>query len=496
MRNAYMPPYIIIGWTVYGLTFLVLLALTLSAAGDVLGHHLVWSVGAIAAWRYSWQALHFARSQAYQRVHFPALRRLADKAADAEESPPPLGVVVTSYRMSARENYATYAALFSEVIGYGAPAAIVASVTDDGDAALVHQIFRELAPPDHVQLIAQRQAGTGKRDAMAAALSALQRVHPGDGVVVLMDGDTVVTPGLFERCTPFFRLMPDLGALTTNNSAEVKGTQLAKDWYAMRFALRNMYMSSLSLSRRVLCLTGRFSMFRADIALSPDFVEAIRADTIRHWRLGTIRLLTGDDKSSWYHCLKNDWAMIYLPDTTVRCLEELPAGGFLRGAPRLMQRWFGNMLRSSDRALALGPRGMGLFTWWCLVDQRLNMWTSISGPVFALLFVLDGKPEAVLAYFTFILFSRFVQTVNVAVHGGRMTPWVPLLLLHQQFVGALIKISVMFHLDRQKWTRQNIGTQTGKRRLFSQDAYGTMLNAMSIVMFLSFLTALALVVTV
>jgi hypothetical protein len=48
-----------------------------------------------------------------------------------------------------------------------------------------------------------------------------------------------------------------------------------------------------------------------------------------------------------------------------------------------MRRWFGNMLRASGRAIALGPRQVGLFAWWCLIDQRISMWTPLLLPLSA-----------------------------------------------------------------------------------------------------------------
>ena len=369
---------------------------------------------------------------------------------------------------------------------------MVASVTDDGDARLIHQIFNEAQMPRHIELVTQLQLGTGKRDAMASALRALQRSNTsGEGIVVLMDGDTVVTPGLLERTSPFFRLMPDLAALTVNNSAEVRGGELTQAWYAMRFALRNLYMNSMSLSRRVLCLTGRFSVFRANVALETAFIERLQLDILDHWRLGKLPMLTGDDKSTWYHCLKDGWAMIYLPDTYVTCMEELPKGGFLNASARLMQRWFGNMLRNSDRAIMLGPRRMGLFTWWCLVDQRLSMWTSLTGPVFLSYFLLQGHWVALPAYLCLVLGTRFVQTINVAHQGGIASPFVPLLLLHQQFVGSFIKIQVMFHLDRQKWTRQNIGAGAASVAQQQSAMFGDWLKGMVITIFICSMIALA-----
>lgn len=446
------------GWAVYLTLFLVFVAITLSLSPLQSKTAVIMPLGLIASWRYGWQTIHFLRAERYKHRVFPKWRRKADRiAADPASSPEHIGVVITSYRMSAVENFEVYSALFQELKAFGAPATVVASVTDDGDARLIHQIFETALMPAQIDLVTQLQLGTGKRDAMSTALRALRvAADTADGIVILMDGDTVVPRGVFERTCSFFRLMPDVAALTINNRAVVRGGSFARTWYAMRFALRNLYMSSLSLSLRVLCLTGRFSMFRATVAYDPRFIRRIERDTLNHWRLGQLQMLTGDDKSTWYHCLKDGWAMIYLPDTYVTCLEELPKGGFLTASAKLMQRWFGNMLRNSDRSIALGPKRMGLFTWWCLVDQRLSMWTSLTGLLFLTFFLVRGELVALPAYLAIIMFTRAIQTLNVAHQGGIPSPLVPLLLLHQQIIGSLIKIEVLFHLNRQKWTRQDI----------------------------------------
>ena len=51
--------------------------------------------------------------------------------------------------------------------------------------------------------------------------------------------------------------------------------------------------------------------------------------------------------------------MLYLPDVRVVTIEHPPARWLLPAATQLMLRWFGNMLRTSSRAIALGPRRVG-----------------------------------------------------------------------------------------------------------------------------------------
>src|SRR5207302_9260730 len=123
-------------------------------------------------------------------------------------------------------------------------------------------------------------------------------------IVVLMDGDTVIPEGTFDRTVPFLVADPELGALTTDNIPLVAGSAISREWYRLRMRNRHELMSSLSLSKRVLVLTGRLSLFRAEIALSPEFIAAVGHDGAYHWRLGRIGMLTGDDESRWCGALR------------------------------------------------------------------------------------------------------------------------------------------------------------------------------------------------
>src|SRR3546814_12331773 len=88
-----------------------------------------------------------------------------------------------------------------------------------------------------------------------------------------MDGDIRLPASTVRRSLSFFLLEHDLGALTTNNRAVVAGGDVTTEWYDLRYAQRHMLMCSLSLSRRVLVLTGRYSVVRADLCTRPAFLE-------------------------------------------------------------------------------------------------------------------------------------------------------------------------------------------------------------------------------
>lgn len=411
-------------------------------------------LGAIGVWRYSWGGLHLVRSLIYRGLVFPRWRAEADAQAEVLR-PSHIYLLVTSFRIDTETTRRVYRSVIEEAIRYDAPTTIVASVVEMADQRLMKALFSSYRVPAHIRLVCVRVAGTGKRDGLASAFRAisLQRPPPGS-VAAVIDGDSMLAPGLLRKCLPFFKLRPRLGALTTNEICEVRGRPIFRHWYSMRFAQRHIGMSSVGMSRRVLTLTGRMSMFRAELLTDPSFIERVELDWIDHWRLGRFRFLTGDDKSSWFWMLKNGYEMYYIPDAMVVTIESPPEPSFYRSSVALMRRWFGNMLRTNARAIMLGPRPMGWFTWWCVIDQRLSMWTTMIGPIGALLLCFIVTPFALLYYVCWIGFTRYVQTLTLLTARSSVSAWYPMLLYYNQVMGSIVKTAILFRLDRQRWTRQ------------------------------------------
>jgi glycosyltransferase Alg8 len=259
------------------------------------------------------------------------------------------------------------------------------------------------------------------------------------------------------QAAPFFT-DTGMGAITTDERVEIRSTDLAlfRDWFALRFNQRQVMMSSMGLSQRVLTLTGRMSVVRADLATNPDFVAQVQSDFIDHWRLGRVNFLTGDDKSTWFWLLKNGYKMGYLPDVASLSMESQPRPGFVDSAVTLMVRWFGNMLRTNGRALSLSPWRIGWFTWWSILDQRIGIWTTLSGPISVLLAAVFVEPMVLPAYVGWVMFTRYAYCWILAL--VRLTTFpisYPFLLYFSQITGAAVKSFVLFRLDRQRWTRQS-----------------------------------------
>ncbi|MDF0700415.1 glycosyltransferase [Rhizobium sp. MC63] len=412
-------------------------------------------VGVIGLWRWSWGLLHLVRSVWFRLVRFPAMRRAAEAAAASRG----LGhayFLITSFRIDAPTTTKVYRGAFVAAANAPAGATIICSIVELGDERLIRRLAEVMygdSLPFRLEIV--RIAGTGKRDALAAGFRAIAALNPaGDDTVSVIDGDSIVPPDLVERCACMFLVNPNLGALTTDEVCTVEGADIFKQWYSMRFAQRQILMSSHGLAGRVLTLTGRMSMFRAPLACNPDFIDHVQNDYIDHWRLGRIRMLTGDDKSSWFWLLKNGYNMYYVPDVQVETIEQPPSPSFIGSAYVLMTRWFGNMLRTNARALSLGPMRIGAFTWWSVLDQRMSMWTSLSGVTLALLGTVMITPWTAAFYVLWVIVSRYILALTfLTVRPSINLVYIPLLYFNQIF-GSAVKVMIFFRLDRQKWTRQ------------------------------------------
>ena len=445
---------------------LVLFALSLPEVFlDPHSQQFIFILGTVGIWRYSWGGMHFIRSIVYRKKVFPCWRRKTELLGDAA-LPGHVYLLLTSFRISTETSLRVYREALLEAIRCNRPVTLVASIVEMADERLIRAIYRSLNPPQRVRLCIVRIPGTGKRDALASGFIAIKRRQPPpDAAVAVIDGDSILTPGSINHCASILAIRPEVGALTTDEVCELEGeyysTGIYRRWYSMRFAQRHILMSSMGLARRVLTLTGRMSMFRASIVTEPEFIATVQRDHIDHWRLGRFSFLTGDDKSSWYHLLKHGWEMAYVPDVQIITIEEPPHRNFFTGATMLMMRWFGNMLRTNSRALTVPRKTTGNFMRWCLIDQRLSMWTSLFGLTAALIGSLLNGIDILIVYAFWIGFTRFLQTLMLWNAHPQISASYPFFLYFNQIYGSLVKIYMLAHLNRQKWTRQKTTLNSG-----------------------------------
>lgn len=452
------------GWFVWAglLSLLISLAVVQQPDSDV--SQILFVVGAIGLWRYSVGACHFLRGWWFQRIVYPRHRLQARRAI---YTPDRVYYVVTSYRIPRDVTLRVFESVFAEAQASGYPSTVIASVVEQDEAQVISALYaasdsgRVVAGGQRVELLICEDRGTGKRDAIADALLRISNDRSPDSIVFLVDGDTVLEPGAVARSVPYFGVFPHVGGLTTNERCEVRANRWFKAWYELRFAQRHMNMSSMALCQGVLTLTGRMSAIRASIACDPAFIASVRSDSIEHWRLGRFRFLTGDDKSTWMAVVGEGWRTYYVPDAVVTTVEDPPNHNFLAASRTLMFRWYGNSLRQNLRATKLGPARLGRIPYFVLLDQRLSIWTTLVGPAALIVSLVTGAFSFVLIYLAWIALSRTCLSLLLTVSGHTVNPLFPVLMYFNQVVGSLVKVRVLFNLDRQSWTRQALSLNRG-----------------------------------
>ena len=450
--------------TVLALSSALILIWTLPVGFFQHGHAALFAVGGIGLLRNLWLLTNQLRSFYYRHSAFSRLRK--QERALAQPYPQRLYVIVPSYREDPLVTQRAVAALAKEVSLLPCQVFLLFSVASVQEMAQIRGLVRQYGRRDHLKFNFMVQS-EGKRMALGQALRLVSREYlrvsewhvdaPND-IVVLMDGDTEVRPGTFRKSLGFFKLLPDLGALTTNEAGHMLTNEAAEGainpWFNLKFAKRHTMMSSHALSGRVMTLTGRFSVFRAGAILHSKFIERIETDHIDHWIFGRFRFLMGDDKSTWFDLLAGGWRMLYLPDVCVNCLETR-GGNFFSLSKDLMFRWFGNMARNNWRALSLGPQRMPFFIWLTVLDQRVSMWTSLIGPLGALFGSWMFGSGYLALYLAWVLTTRTIFLWLLVPNGFVIRPIHIGLQIYDQWVGSALKISAMLLMNRQSWSKAN-----------------------------------------
>jgi mannuronan synthase len=479
--------------TVAGLLGYTALILTLLAyiPGGVLSldNHqvLIYSLGILGLWRYLWWSVHLVRARIYQHCIAPGMRSRAEALWASGWRPRQVHYLIATRNEHPDTTHAVIDAIIGEYHMTGIPARLVI-VGEPSDERVISRRLLERAPSLDIQVTFIRANAPGKRIALGLGLRAISRSRPHeDDPVVFMDGDSFPEPGLLRKCLPLFALFPRLDALTTDEQALVFGPRWMQRLLDLRFAQRHMTMQSHALSRMVITLTGRLSVYRARAALQPELIRLVEADYLEHWLWGRFRFLSGDDKSTWYALLKQRGGtmLLYVPDAVAWTIERIEGNGITRMKQNLL-RWSGNMLRNGSRAIALGPRQAGYFIWWCLIDQRLAIWTSLAGPLIAILCALAMGVQVLPAFLIWLLCTRLALSAVMWVYAGRIDAWYPLMIYANQMANAVIKMYMTFRLARQRWF--NRGNQESTR-----GAMGLLRFQHGMAVYLTWLSGIALV---
>lgn len=410
--------------------------------------------GMLGVWRYLWWFTHFIRALIYNQVDFANLRYQVNQMLDDGWRPNRVVFMITAYTEGEHVIEKMLSSINREADIIQRPCEVYIASAGYETEKRIEKVWGWLNPSPYVKLNIVRQSIEGKRAAIGAALRTISRQGlDDDDPVVFMDADTVLTPGCVLKCIPIFAIDQNIHALTTNEKNITIKPQWLFNWFTLRFTQRSMIMQSHSFSRKVLTLTGRMSLFRGKMITDEDFIYTIEHDHLHHWLWGDFRFLSGDDKSTWYALLKRRAQMLYVPDALVYTIEEIKEPPVQRLRDNML-RWSGNILRNGWRAILLGPGKVGFFAWWCLVDQRIIMFTMMAAPFITLAGCFIHSIDWLLVYIVWILFSRLNLAFVLFYFHRRINMSFPFILYLNQFLTAGIKLYLLFRLPLQKWTNR------------------------------------------
>ena len=415
---------------------------------------LIMVVGLVGVWRYLWWLGHLVRAVIYGRLVFPRRRARADALWSCGWRPQRIHILMTTFRERPETAAAVVRGICGEIRAAGRPAIVWIGSAEAPDEAVLIKAFRLAGGDLEIDLRIIRQNLPGKRVALALLLRAVAREGLGpDDIVALIDGDFVLAPGALNRCLPLFASDPTLHAVTTDEEALVIGPAWMQSWLSMRFAQRRIAMQSHALSGRVMTLTGRFSVFRAKHIVGERFIRLLEADHLDHWLWGRFRFLSGDDKSTWYALLQHEVTMLYVPDAYGTTIEHID-GSAKRRMVENLRRWSGNTLRNGWRAIRLGPRRVPPFIWWCLIDQRISIWTTLLGPLLAILGTIAAGPLFLVGYIVYVAVTRLALACVLFAFTPRIDWNFVWCLYVSQIVTAVVKLYMIWRLPKQRWSNR------------------------------------------
>ena len=447
-------PVVFLQLAIYFCACFALLSLVSNQIWNQDAREFVYVIGILGIWRYAWWLNHWVRAGIYAKVTYPAMRTRADAFWNAGWRPKRVHILMTTFREAKSTAHAVVQSICNEVRRCECPATIWIGSSEAEDERTLIEHFKLVGGDLDIQLRVIRQNQPGKRIAIALILRAMSRAGLGrDDIVAFMDGDFVLDYDALRKCVSLFAADPELHAMTTDEDVLVVGPQWLQSWLSMRFAQRRLAMQSHALSNRVLTLTGRFSVFRAEHITTHEFIRLQEADFLNHWLWGTFRFLSGDDKSTWYALLKTGVKMTYVPDSRGYTIEIIEGSAKKRMIENL-RRWSGNMLRNGQRAISLGPWRMPVFIWWCCVDQRIAMWTMLFSPLLAVAGAMKLGVSFLLSYFVFIAVTRGLLSLVLFFYSRTVDLNFIWCLYVNQLVNAAVKVYMLWRLAKQKWTNR------------------------------------------
>jgi glycosyltransferase Alg8 len=427
---------------------------------DYTSNVVFFTIGIIGIWRYSWLILNIFRAFYYKKYAF---FKYLNKTQPTFVSD--LRIMITTYGQKTEEIITVYKNLFVSIDNLNCQSIVVAAVKDDHQIGLINAL--RISVNSKSKIIFLKQKGIGKRDALADIIKELRRYPLSENsYTVVMDGDVIVTPFAIERSLAVLSKNEKIFAVTANEIPIVSGSKIFKIWRQLRSAQRDVLMSSFSLSRRILVLTGRFSVYKSNKILTAATQARMRQDVVFLREYGMLPLLTGDDKTFWLEILRQNGEMVYIPDAYTFPLEFLAEDkNFVSGTWALMARYNGNMVRANSAFWNEISLQQPFHFIYGLLDQRLSAWSGLLAPMLLIILFFTAGFETAIFLLLYIIFVKNIQAFFIWRITGFYHPLSWALIAYNQISGSILKVIAFSYPHKQKWNNQKISINLGEEEM-------------------------------
>jgi len=207
---------------------------------------LIFIMGIVGAWRYSWFFLNILRATYYKKIKFKELRKIEEYSGN-EVDPEHIFLLLTTFRIGTDVTIKVYKAAIKEAINCGYNVTIITSIVEMSEERLIRKIFSTYKPPKRVKLIISRIKGTGKRDGLSVGYRVVRNSNSIDlekSIVAVIDGDSILGENLIQKCSRLFGINKNLGGLTTDEDAILAGDDFTHKIYRQWYKKGNLLSSS------------------------------------------------------------------------------------------------------------------------------------------------------------------------------------------------------------------------------------------------------------
>ncbi|HZD79556.1 MAG TPA: glycosyltransferase [Actinomycetota bacterium] len=264
-------------------------------------------------------------------------------------------------------------------------------------------------------------------------------------LVALVDSDTIWASDVAQLvCMPFAD--PKVGGVATRQNVANPRTpwQHLNDMY-LDYRYFDEVAAQTVRGRAISCISGRTAVYRRELLLR-------HADRFMNETFLGVRCMSGDDKRLTTLILEGGHLTVLQRSARVWSSFPPDALGFVK--QRL--RWSRNTWRSDLRALKDGWVWHHPFLAFSMIDKAVSSFTLLVSPTIMVLALIAGNELVAGLLGAWWLLSRSAKMLPHLERRPRHAVTMMPLFIVTSFVMALVKISALFTIRRQRWLTRDV----------------------------------------